>query len=73
MIGKGGSRPAPSSASTNQYHSPLASTAAAAPAGNVCRSFPTTITHFEHPSGLAIEVIEDPNETRAGWRTMSRR
>lgn len=25
--------------------------------------------HFEHPSGLAIEVIEDANETREGWVT----
>ena len=34
-----GSRPASSNASTNQYHPPLASTATAAPAGNVCRNF----------------------------------
>lgn len=25
--------------------------------------------HFEHPSGLAIEVLEDANETREGWQT----
>jgi glyoxalase family protein len=24
---------------------------------------------FKHPSGLLLEVIEDPNDTRAGWTT----
>lgn len=25
--------------------------------------------HFEHPAGLTLEVIEDPNEKREGWTT----
>jgi glyoxalase family protein len=31
--------------------------------------FGQSFIHFEHPCGLAIEVIEDPNETREGWQT----
>lgn len=31
--------------------------------------FGQKFVHFEHPSGLAIEVIEDANETRVGWST----
>jgi glyoxalase family protein len=31
--------------------------------------FGQKFVHFEHPSGLAIEVIEDANETRDGWTT----
>jgi glyoxalase family protein len=31
--------------------------------------FGQSFVHFEHPCGLAIEVIEDPNETREGWST----
>jgi glyoxalase family protein len=31
--------------------------------------FGQRFVHFEHPSGLAIEVIEDPADTREGWTT----
>jgi glyoxalase family protein len=31
--------------------------------------FGQNFVHFEHPSGLVIEVIEDPNEKRDGWVT----
>lgn len=31
--------------------------------------FGQSFIHFEHPSGLAIEVIEDANDTREGWTT----
>jgi glyoxalase family protein len=31
--------------------------------------FGQKFVHFEHPAGLALEVIEDPTETREGWTT----
>jgi len=31
--------------------------------------FGQSFIHFEHPAGLVMEVIEDPNETRHGWQT----
>lgn len=31
--------------------------------------FGQSFIHFEHPAGLVMEVIEDPNEARHGWQT----
>lgn len=31
--------------------------------------FGRRFVHFEHPSGLAFEVIEDPDDRREGWST----